>query len=203
MQIFFSISFLIIFTVWLQYELKKNNKLSNNKNEEYRKREAQANLVRRGDISSLSYITIPLQQLPLADMEDPTVNSYRDTILSLSEKRIINLSGHTNTELKLKYGVTNIATLTEYENNYIILVSNLQKWADRLYSNGNITESVAVLEFAVQCHSEVRDTYRLLAKIYHKLNTPEKIDDLLEALSLIIIPDSDKLANELSKMKSS
>ncbi len=201
MQIFVYFSVLIIFAVWLQYEIRKNSRLSRKSTKLFWEREKQANLTRKTDISDLDYITIPLEKLPMSDHKDATVNSYRDTILSISSKKILNLTGLTNTDLKIKYGASNINLLSEYDNNYTVLVSILQKWGERLYGLGFSEEAVPVLEYAVTCLTDVRKTYRLLAEIYMEQNTPEKIDPLLDALSLTKINRKDLLSKELLRIK--
>ncbi len=203
MQMFISFGFLIVFSIWLQYEIRKNSRLSKKGSEELWNKEAQANHVRPVDISTLDYITIPLDQLPLNVSEDLTINSYRDTIVELSKKRILNLTGMTNTDLKLTYGPSNLRQLSDADNNYMILVSTLQKWGERLYSNGHSKEALAVLEYAVQCHTEVKNTYRLLAQLFMDLKTPDKLDSLLEIIPLTKMLGSDKLIEELCEFKHS
>ncbi len=201
MKILVNFGVLLIFVLWLNYEIRKNNRLSKKGSELFWGRENQANLTRNTEISDLEFITIPLERLPMSDHTDATINSYRDTILNLSSKKIVNLTGLTNTELKLKYGAANINLLSEYDNNYIVLVSILQKWGERLYHNGNSEEAVAVLEFGVMCLTDVRKTYLLLAGIYVEQHTPEKIDPLLEILPFTRIVRKDSLAEALVKLK--
>ncbi len=203
MQILVNFSVLFIFILWLQYEIRKNNRLTKKKSELFWERERQANLTRKADISELEYIEIPLERLPMADHADPTINSYRDTIRNLSSKKIVNLTGFTNTDLKLKYGAANITLLSEYDNHYTVLVSILQKWGERLYHHGNTMDAVSVLEFAIMCLTDVRKSYLLLAQIYANQHTPEKIDDLLEILPFTKVLRKDALAEELRKIKNS
>jgi hypothetical protein len=193
---------IIIFIIWLQYEIRKSKRLSEKGNEDYWKLENQANLTRRSDISNLDYLTIPIDTLPMSDHEDASVNSYRDTIRKLSERKILNLTGITNTELKLKYGAANINLLSEYDNNYTTLVSTLQRWGERLNSSGFVSEAVTVLEYAVSCQSDVSKTYKLLATIYMEQGTPEKIDRLIQVLSDIKMLRKDTVIEDLNKMRS-
>ncbi len=202
MQIITNFGVLLIFILWLNYEIRKNNRLSRKGSELFWEREKQANLTRRAEISGLEFITIPLERLPMSDHADATINSYRDTILTLSSKKIVNLTGLTNTELKLQYGAANINLLSEYDNNYTILVSILQKWGERLYHHGNKEEATAVLEFGVMCLTDVRKTYLLLAGIYMEQHTPEKIDPLLDILPFTRIVRKEALAEELMKLRS-
>ena len=201
MQIIVYFSILIIFTLWLNYEIHKHSRIDKKKIDQFWRNERNANLIRRTDISELEYITIPLDTLPIADVEDATINSYRDTIRSLSDKRIVNLTGLTNTDLKLKYGTSNLKSLSDYDNNYTVLVSMLHKWGERLYNKGYVKEAIQVLEYSVMCLTDVRKTYLLLAKIYMEQNTPEQINPLLEILPFTKIVKKDKLSDELVRIK--
>jgi hypothetical protein len=189
----------LVFVAWLQIQLRKSSK-QNTSADDFWSREEKANLTRRKDISALNYISIDINKLPLEDKEDQTINSYRDTIMKLSERKILNLTGHTNTELKELYGVANLNLLTEYDNNYITLVSILYKWSLRLYDSGYITESQAVLEYALALKSDVTGTYKLLAKIYKLQNSSEKIEGLIRLVSEIQIHDKDKLIRSLNEL---
>lgn len=201
MEFFATLGIVIIFVLWLNYEIRKTNKLSKKNSEEFWKREAQANMTRKADISNLDYIKIPFDKLPLSDTPDDTINSYRDTILSQSGKKILNLSGFSNTDLKLKYGTANINQLSEYDNNFTVLVSILQKWGERLYQQGYRTEAQAVLEAAVECKTDVHKTYELLADIYVEQGTPEKIDLLINSLTNINVRDKENLISNLKNRK--
>jgi hypothetical protein len=169
--------------------------------DEYWKREAQANQTRKVDISNLDYISIPYDKLPLEDNPDQTINSYRDTILSYSDKKILNLSAFSNTELKLKYGVSNINLLTEYDNNYTNLVAILHKWGERLYMKDCIKEALAVLNAAIDCKTDVHKTYELLAKIYISQGSHDKYDKLIDRISSMSIRDKEALLSKIQKLR--
>ncbi|MBH1940747.1 hypothetical protein I5677_07595 [Mobilitalea sibirica] len=201
MQIPVLFSIVIIFVVWLQVEIRKSNKQSKKTSDHFWHIENSANATRKVDISFLNYIKIPIEQLPMSDKADATLNSYRDLILSLNEKKILNLTGITNTELKLKYGAANITLLSEADNNYTTLVSILHRWGDRLYTLGYRSDAVNVLEYAVTCSTDVRKTYQLLKKIYMEENTPEKIDFLIERLRKTNIYNKDAILHELTHVR--
>jgi hypothetical protein len=192
-----SLSFLIIFVLWLNYQIIKNNRLSKKGLEEFWKKESQANLTRKSDITKLDYINVPYDRLPMEDNPDPSINSLRNTILSQSEKKILNLSSFSNTELKLKYGTSNTKQLFECDNNFIVLVANLHKWGERLYLQGHTTDAITVLEVAVNCKSDVHKTYDLLVKIYIEQKTPDKINNLINSISNSDIRDKEKLLSKL------
>jgi hypothetical protein len=190
----------IIFVLWLQFETRKISKKSKKSNEIFWQKEVGSNLIRRKDIGDLDYITILLDQLPMQDHEDQTINSYRDTIRKLSNKKILNLTGSTNTELKYQYGAANINLLSEYDNNYTVLVSILHKWAERLYAQDFINDSMAILQFAVACHTDVTKSYLLLAEIYKTMDTSEKINELIDVIPLSKMLHKERLITELKKI---
>lgn len=203
MEVIVTFGILLIFVFWLHYEMRKAARLSGKGTMEFWKKERSANLTRRSDLNGLDFITISLDFLPMADLDDPTINSYRDKILDLSDKKIVNLTGITNTELKLQYGAANINLLMEYDNNYTLLVSILQKWGDRLYKKGYYSEAASVLEYAVKNLTDAKSTYILLAKIYKEQNFTEKIDQLIEAIPLSKVIHKEDLAEELRSIKNS
>lgn len=191
----------LIFIVWLHYELIKSKKQDGKKDELFWKREEEGNLTPKKDISNLDYLTITLDHLPVKNYEDETINLYRDTIMALSDKTILNLSGLTNTDLKLQYGVANLTRLTEYDNNYIKLISTLHKWGQRLYQAGDINGAISVLEYAVSCKTDAAITYKLLAQIYNKQNETDKIDKLIKHISDSNMSRKDELINTLNILK--
>ena len=52
----------------------------------------------------------------------PKVEDYKQIILTLKDLPIVNFTGISNTELKLRYGAPNIDLLTQYDQNYTLLV---------------------------------------------------------------------------------
>ncbi|MDF2541903.1 MAG: hypothetical protein K0S47_1621 [Herbinix sp.] len=201
MQIPVLLGILIILVLWSQYEIRKTKRIMKHKEESFWQMERDANTVRKVDITNLNYIKIPVDELPMTEHEDPSVNDYRNIVRSLSDKKILNLTGISNTELKLSYGTGNIHLLTEYDTNYTQLVSTLHKWGDRLYSLGYITDAIKVLECSIHCHTDSGSTYKLLASIYKEQNRQDKIDLLIDLLSGSSIQRKEELLEALKKIK--
>lgn len=172
----------MLFIIWLTYTISKRRRTDAQIVHDFWEQERLANQTRRQPLDNLDYITLPLQNLPMNTMaEDEVVQDCLDTIRSLSECKIVNLTGITNTELKLQFGVPNLPRLTEYDQNYTRLVRTLQKWADRLYAQNYYEEACTVLEFAVATGTDISATYSLLAKLYHMQGYPSKIQNLITA----------------------
>lgn len=157
---------------------KKNSSIEQQK-EDFWEKERQANSTRRKPLDDLDYIKISLDDFPMTLLEDvPKVGDYKEIIRSLSELPVVNFTGISNTELKLRYGAPNIDLLMHYDQNYTLLVRTLQQWAQLLYDAGYLDEARRMLEFSVSTGTDVSATYRLLCQIYNEQHTPEKINEL-------------------------
>lgn len=142
---------------------------------EFWQKERAANATRRKSLDDLPYIKLPMEIFPMELLPDiPKVEDYRQVILSLKDLPIVNFTGLSNTELKLRYGAPNIDLLTSYDQNYTLLARTIQQWAQALYDGGFSKEACQLLEFAVSTRTDVSATYRLLCKIYQEQGTPEK-----------------------------
>ena len=169
----------LVFVVWLTYEISKHDKMDAEKERSFWAKEHRANNTRRKSLEDLSYITVPLDSLFLQLLpDDEKAAEYKETLRTLSESQIVNFTGITNTDLKLKYGAPNIDLLSRYDQNYTILARTLNQWAHCLHQNGYSTEAREVLEFAVSTGTDISSSYKLLCKIYLEENTPEKIQAL-------------------------
>lgn len=158
----------------------KNRKTAAAMAQEFWDRERAANNTRRKPLDDLDYIKLPMEIFPMELLQDiPKVEDYRQIILTLKDQPIVNFTGLTNTDLKLRYGAPNITKLTAYDQNYTLLARTLQQWAQALYDNGFSKEACQLLEFAISTGTDVSATYRLLIRIYQENGTPEKIDALL------------------------
>lgn len=163
----------------IAFAVSKGKKTQAALQREYWQKEEAANNTKRKSLDDLDYIKLPMEIFPMDLLPDnPKIEDYRQIILSLSECPIVNFTGISNTDLKLRYGAPNIDLLTSYDQNYTLLVRTLQQWAQALYEAGHITEACQLLEFAVSTGTDISATYRLLCEIYHKQGTPDKIPEL-------------------------
>jgi hypothetical protein len=169
----------VILSIVIAVTLARSKKYDASVDQDFWAREKQANSTRRKPLDDLDYIKIPLEQFPMDLLADnPKADDYKQIIRSLSEIPVVNFTGITNTELKLRYGAPNIDLLTSYDQNYTLLVRTLQQWAQALYDAGYPKEACTLLEFSISTGTDVSATYRLLCQIYTEQGTPEKIGDL-------------------------
>lgn len=169
----------IIFGIWLTFTLIRVRRKDEHAGDDFWEREARANAARKQPLDNLAYVEIPYENLPFDLLTDHEEIAECHRLLHLfHEKKAVNLTGYTNTDLKLQYGAPNIQILTEYDQNYTLLVRTLQKWADLLVQAGEKDAVVPILEFAISTHTDISATYRMLASIYHDRKEPEKIEHL-------------------------
>lgn len=171
----------IVLALWLKYEIHKHSKLDKLSEQSFWDKEEKANSTRRQSLKDLAYITIP-ENLIKSELlsDDSYVSEYVETISSLSKEKIVNLTGISNTDLKLTYGAPNLPLLISYDQNYTLLVRTLQKLAEKYKAAGYLEEAVNILEFAVDTHTDVSSTYHMLMDYYIEVGTPEKISHLIE-----------------------
>lgn len=150
-------------------------------------------------IQEHSYSLSPEHMAPLS--EELAEAEY--TICALSGSRILNLSGISNTELRLTYGTANLEPLTAYDQNFTMLICSLQKWGVLLVSAGEPADAATVLSYAVSIGSDIAGTYTLLASLYKERGEFQKIAGLrasAEQLSTLMKPsilkDLDRLLDQ-------
>lgn len=180
------LSSLISFCLLIFLLNKRHSKMEKNMKDAFWKREEEANHTRCKSLDNLPYITIPLEELPLAchiTDDEEAAEECKEILRSLSTQKIVNFTGYTNTDLKLTYGTANITCLTEYDQNYTLLVSTLQKWAEALYLGGAKKECRQVLEYAVSIGTDVSHTYFLLADLYDEEGESDLKHSLIEKAS--------------------
>lgn len=193
---FFLVLF-IIFIIWFRYEYKKGMKGSSDSLNAFLEKEKRSNLVPKADISDLPYISVPSECLTFHDTSDEELIEYEKHFHDLSEKKILNLTGITNTDLKFKYGTGNLPLLTEYDNNYTDLARSIVKYGRSLYNNGFIEDAKKVLLFGINIHTDVSANYTLLASIYKEENNEAGITKVIDAANALASMTKDSLLNSL------
>ncbi len=187
----------ILFIVLFNIRLRLVSRKEEQNEEKFWDRELRSNSVRKKSLDTLEYVHLPYDLLPFGTAgDDENLQAIEDELTALKDLKIVNLTGISNTDLKLEYGTANITALTEYDQNYTTLVIALQKWGDALYTLGRFEDAANVLEFAVKTRTDITATYRLLIDMYKtKLGLNEQeIERKLDGL----VPIADSL-NSLSR----
>jgi len=174
----------ILFIIVLFYFIKKSSREADNALENFRKRESEADNTRKKPLDDLNYITIPDEIFRMnRDSDDNDCQSAVKVFDSLKDQKIVNLTGISNTDLKLAYGAPNLPFLAQYDQNYTVLARSLDRYASFLTKSGNTDDAVKVLEFAVETGSDISSTYKQLVALYQSNGIKDKIPSLKEKAS--------------------
>lgn len=160
--------------------MKHTNRKSSAEAEAFFERERQANSVRKQSLDDLEYIKIDMNRIPKPhSYQIDSLNEAYNKIEELSQKTIVNLTGILNTELKLKYGVANLPLLTEYDQNYTALCRLFVLLAKEYINVSDKESAKKVLEYGIECKTDLKSHYILLADIYEEESEYEKIQWLI------------------------
>lgn len=183
---------------------KKGENSIKEKLEKFQERERAANEVRKQPLDDLDYLIIPgeFYDFPYDD-ESHDVSEARRTLENLRNEKIVNLTGISNTDLKLRYGVANLPDLMRFDSNYTSLVRALQMYASYLADAGHDTEAIRLLEYAIDSKSDVSASYKLLGELYMQSGRTGEIDRLITKAGELDSPMSASIIRNLEKIKTS
>lgn len=167
-----------IFIVVVSYKRFKANRRNQNAEESFWQRERAANSTRKQDISQLDYVDFSGVTLPFAQFEDALLKECEEQVLTLKDKKVLNLTGISNTDLKMQYGAANLPQLMQYDQNFTLLARTLNTWGQRLHELSHTEEAISVLAFAASIGSDIKATWTLLAELYAAENDLAHIEDL-------------------------
>lgn len=190
----------------LNYNLRKHKGTNDNDIRSILEREDAANATRRKDISGLPYIKVPLDILPLDitlndEKKQSKIADYKQKILELSEKPMLNLIGISNTELKEQYGPANLEQLTICDQNYSLYIRTLHLLAECIYDE-QPKAAISIGEYCLSIGTDISGTYDLLGRHYLSTHNQEQFMRLYD---YIPVPDSiagKTIISKLDAMKS-
>lgn len=178
--------------------MKRTNRKATEKAEAFFERERVANSVRKQSLDDLSYINIDMNRIPNPDSyQIESLSDAYNKLYELSEKTIVNLTGVLNTDLKLKYGVANLPVLTEYDQNYTALCRAFLTLAKEYLNLSDKESAKMVLEYGIECKTDLKSHYILLADIYEEESEYEKIQWLISEAENINSMLKNSLIDEL------
>ena len=195
--------FIIIVVTALFFKIFMNRSMRNyDPEKEFWEKERKADLTPRKSVENLPYIEVDPGVLPLnIDSDDPEIKEMQDNIRLMADKKVLNFTGISNTDLKLEYGAANISFLTNCDMNYLRLVQNIARLSEKYIKNGHIDEAQILLEYGIEIGTDVSKNYTLLAEIYINRNEASKISGLLETARNLNSLTRDSIISNLEKMK--
>lgn len=171
------------FGVFLAIRYKSLNRKQELDTQAFWEREAAANATPSADLDNIKYITIPLDKFPLGFSKDAGICALEETLKELSHKRLLNLTGKTNTDLKELYGVANLTTMQAIGEDFDLLTITLKDYGAALIQQGKLADAISVLEFGVAIGTDISQNYILLGDCYFTFGKTDKIRYLMDQVS--------------------
>lgn len=194
----------LILILLIRYETKKSSKSRTETVKDFLQRELEANTTRKQDISGLPFLTIELSRLPdVTDVPDQEgeIAAILDTLRPLDGLQIINLSGISNTDLKLAYGAANFPLLSECDARFTVFTRQLYELGLRLYEAGAHDTAVQILEYAVSIGTDAGSAYRLLGRLYAERRADDKLAGLCQKAHKLPETIRDSVCGFLAKLQ--
>lgn len=168
----------IVFAIWLRVKMKRGNSGKEDL-DAFLERENQANFARKQDISHLDYLSVNPDDLPFVDSDDPKEISLQNEVKKSGERKMIDLSAYTNTDLKEKYGSANLEELSDCDQSYLLFTRNLSLWGTYVYEKEDYTRAKVIMEYAKSIGSDISSVYTTLGNIYAREGDFHKVDALI------------------------
>lgn len=185
--------------IWLY--MRYTSKHAGDKITELLEKEHRANSTRKQSLASLEYINFAESCIPFTD---PAPNEYiaklQDTLRGLTLCKIVNLTGISNTDLKLTYGPANLPILTELDQNFTSLTMALNDLGTELNAIGDRDNAIKVLDYAVSIGSDISNTYINLANIYVEAGNYDAIQQLINRAGNIRSLTKQSTINKLTEI---
>ena len=170
---------IMIFVLWLTYELKKRTRLTKQDTEDFWEKERRSGFVPRQNTDDIRFINIDESALPTDCLSGSPLDEAVRGILSLKDVPVADLSEFTNTELKLKYGTANFTKLSEADTHFTSLAQNLGKCISLLYDEGRLAEAEKAALFAADNGIFTTVCIMPLANIYIRVGDMNSLDNLI------------------------
>lgn len=150
--------------VTFKRHLQKTSPSTKDKINNLLKQEHEAQFIRSISLPDEFFIQVDTSLYPKVDQND-CHKVYQKLIQSVNRK-MVNLQGKTNLELKKSYGPQTLDLVGEYERNYFEFMDISIQYGQILYENHFLAEARQALEACILYHCDVSKCYGLLITIY-------------------------------------
>lgn len=188
---------LLAFVFFIFFRFKALKKEEQETIESFWEREQKANFSPKKDLSNLSYITIPFEKFPQTYIDSEEEKMFSE-LKAFSDKKILNLNGLSNTDLKEQYGVANLNTLEEIGDNFDSISKIIAEIAEKRFEIKDYSVVITLLEFLVSKKTDLSKAYIILGDAYSETNKYSKIPDLITIVKELHLPLEKKILDSLS-----
>lgn len=181
--IFFIFFITIVFI--FRYNMRKNSMIESQENDAFWDKEHESHYIRKQELTEEDLIDSHGSDLPLFDIElyeyhDMTrLLEYQETCHRLKDQPMMNMTGMLNSDIRLKYGTSQVETVEAYENTYLQYLNALYSWAKGLSDHGLHLEAIKLLEISVKTGTDISHHYILLGDLYKRTNNTAQLTELI------------------------
>lgn len=170
------LTLMFIFVLFLAFRYRSTSRKMTESEDAFYRREIEANSTVRTDIdlNSLDYLTIPMDKFPSDSKGNMEMSKALDELNALKDKRILNLTKMSNTDLKLEYGRNHLDEMQAIGENYVQLSILIVTIAEILYEAGEYNDAARILEYGIATKTDINKNYMLLADCYNMLGRDRK-----------------------------
>lgn len=179
------LSIVIIGVIVLAFIYRKNDKKQKKDIDDFWEREKLAKTVPPKDLDTVEYLKVPIDKFYFGTLKDAETKELENKITEYSKKRLINLTGKTNTQLREMYGSPNLEIMQEIGDDFDKFSVVLNKYAKELVENGHFKEAVSVLEYGLVIKTDISENYIMLANCYKELNQERRIETLRDQVKTL------------------
>lgn len=185
------LSVVIIGVIILAIIYRKNDRKQKQDMDNFWEREQLAKIVPPKDLDSIEYLKIPIEKFSFGTVGDDETKAIENKITEYSKKRLLNLTGKTNTELRELYGAPNLEIMQEIGDDFDGFSIALNEYAKKLKENECYKEAIPVLEYGLIIKTDISENYIMLADCYKAVGQDRRIETLKEqvmTLGLLMEP---------------
>lgn len=190
----------LIFIGWMHYEKRKASRKEDRIEDEFWRREDEANRTRNKDISHLPLFHMDESKIPMPVSEDENICYYQKQVKNSLALPMMDLSEYSNTDLKLAYGVGNFKTLSDYDENFNAFLMNMSNLGNAYFQSGLLQEAETVFRLCLTSGSGKSTDYKALANVYSVMGTPGKISALITEIETSELPRKSTLVEDLRQL---
>ncbi len=160
--------------------IRRSNARSKKAMEEFWEKERSSYKAPSHPVGDLDFIEFP-GDLPLdIPTNNPRVREYQETLKILENEKVLDLSGITNTDIRMAYGNKNMEELSRADMRYTTLCRFLNNLAMEYMKIGYTVEAEKLLCFAISCGSDIKETYLMTGRMYMEKEDRVSLNSLIE-----------------------
>lgn len=181
----------LTFVIILAVVYKRLDQKQKKTMDDFWERERNASVTPATNLEEIEYLEVPIHKFAFGTLEDEQTKELENRLTELSKKRLLNLTGKTNTEIKETYGSPNFGALQEIGENFDAFSIALCEYGSHLVAHEKFEEAIGVFEYGLLIKTDISKNYTLLGDCYKALGQMRRIETLreqVEPLGLLMGP---------------